>query len=78
VRLIFEECGRFLKMFPDDLRSIRIEDGLVTLPHPFEHGTMMICGVEAFQRLEKLARYAGRQAGSCSTMQLRHQREERP
>jgi hypothetical protein len=63
VHFIFEECARFLKAFENrGFKDIDRNDALFSIPHPSGQGSM-ICGRQAYRRLDGLAAQAAQHSG---------------
>jgi hypothetical protein len=70
VEFIFQECVRFAAYVPERFKEIPHEDLSCTIPHPDGKGEL-ICGREAYRRIERLAAEALRRANLASRVEFR-------
>lgn len=75
VKFIFEECVRFAAYVPERFNEIEPEDVFCMIPHPSGWGEL-ICGRDAYRRIEGLADEALRRANLSS--RLKHNAAVRP
>lgn len=69
VEFIFEECVRFAAYVPERFKEIPREDLFCMIPHPSGRGEL-ICGREAYRRIETLADEALRRANLASRVEF--------